>query len=383
VTKPTLLIAGGGTGGHVFPGLAVAEAMQALADVEVVFCGSERGLEGRVIPDRGFRLERLDVEPMKGGGLTQALRGGLVASRATARSFRMVRDLRPKAALSTGGYASGPATLAAALLGVPVAVLELDSTAGLANRLLSAVAKRAYVAWEGAEAAFRPETLRRYGVPIRTGFGPRPYPVSHGSLEAAGARILIMGGSQGAGALNERLPRTIASLSAGKRALNVVHQAGRGRDAAVRAAYAQEGVERVTVVPFIDDVAREIAEADVVVARAGAVTIAEVTAVGRASILVPLPHAANDHQAKNAEDLARSGAAVCLRQEGADSQAIARCLHALLSDDCARMAMADASRARGRPDAAHDIAADLLAFASIAPRNGTRGGTRGGTRLAF
>ncbi len=372
MTKPTILIAGGGTGGHVFPGLAVAVAMQALADVEVVFCGSERGLEGRVVPAHGFRLERLDVQPMKGGGVAQAVRGGLVACRATASSFRMIRDLGPQAALSTGGYASGPATLAAALLGVPVAVLELDSTAGLANRLLSAVAKRAYVAWEGAEGAFRPATLRRYGVPIRTGFCARPYRVRRGSLETAAARILVMGGSQGASALNERLPRTIAALSARGRAVAVVHQAGRGRDAAVRAAYAQEGVERATVVPFIDDVAQAIAEADVVVARAGAVTIAEITAVGRASILVPLPHAANDHQGTNAEDLARSGAAVCLRQEGADADVIARCLQALLSDDSARMAMADAARARGRPDAARAIAADLLALAAIAPRDDRR-----------
>jgi UDP-N-acetylglucosamine--N-acetylmuramyl-(pentapeptide) pyrophosphoryl-undecaprenol N-acetylglucosamine transferase len=345
--------------------------MQALADVDVVFCGTARGVEARVVPARGWRLELLDVEPMKGGGARRAVRGALVAARATVHAVKLVRAVRPKAVLSVGGYAAGPVSLAAALLGVPLAVMEPNSVVGLANRLLAPFAKRAYVAWDETGARFRPTVRRVLGVPLRAGFGPRPY-AAHGA-----ARVLVLGGSQGAAALNERMP-PVAALLADVPGLDVVHQAGRDRDAEVRAAYARLGVSRVSVVPFIDDVARELAAADVVVARAGASSIAELTAVGRAAVLVPFPHAADDHQARNAEALARSGGAVCVRQDAADPGRLAGEIRRLLRDDRARTAMADASRACGKPGAAGDVAADLLALAGIVerPRAKTNGSSR-------
>jgi len=371
VSRPTVLIAGGGTGGHVFPAVAVAESMQALADVDVVFCGTARGVEARVVPARGWRLELLDVEPMKGGGPRRAVRGALVAARATVHALGLVRSVRPKAVLSVGGYASGPVSLAAALLGVPVAVMEPNSVVGLANRLLAPFAKRAYIAWDEAGARFRPRARRDYGVPLRAGFGPKAY-AAKGTL-----RVLVLGGSQGAAALNERMPEVIARL-ADVPGLEVVHQAGRDRDAAVRAAYEREKVERVTVVAFIDDVARALAEADLVVARAGASSIAELSAVGRAAVLVPFPHAADDHQARNAQALARAGGAVCVRQEAADVTRLAAEMGRLLRDDGARTLMADASRACGKPGAAHDVASDLLVLAGIAerPHTATNGSSR-------
>jgi len=204
LSRPTVLIAGGGTGGHVFPAVAVAESMEALADVDVVFCGTARGVEARVVPARGWRLELLDVEPMKGGGPARAVRGALVAARATVHALGLVRSLRPKAVLSVGGYASGPVSLAAALLGVPVAVMEPNSVVGLANRLLAPFAKRAYIAWDEAGARFRPRARRDYGVPLRAGFAPKPY-AARGTL-----RVLVLGGSQGAAALNERMPEVMA-----------------------------------------------------------------------------------------------------------------------------------------------------------------------------
>jgi UDP-N-acetylglucosamine--N-acetylmuramyl-(pentapeptide) pyrophosphoryl-undecaprenol N-acetylglucosamine transferase len=375
VSRPTVLIAGGGTGGHVFPAVAVAEAMQSIADVDVVFCGTARGIEARVVPARGWRLELLDVEPMKGGGAARAVRGALVAARATAGALRLVRALRPAAVLSVGGYAAGPVTLAAALLGVRVAVLEPNSVVGLANRLLAPFARRAYVAWPEAAARFRPGARRVLGVPLRSGFRPQPY-AARGT-----ARVVVLGGSQGAAALNERMPEVAARLRevAG---LDVLHQAGRDRDEAVRAAYAREGVERVTVVPFVDDVARVIADADVVVARSGASTLAEISAIGRAAVLVPFPHAADDHQARNAEALARAGGAVCIRQEAADAVRLSAEIRGLLGSDAARVAMADASRACGKPDAAHDVAADLLALGGIDPRRraAANGATNGASR---
>ncbi len=363
MSRPTLLIAGGGTGGHVFPAVAVAEAAQALADVDVVFVGTERGVESRVVPARGWRLERLEVEPMKGGGVVRAVRGAAIAVRATLQAARIVRRLRPRAVLSVGGYASGPATLAAALLGVPVAVLEPNSTVGLANRLLAPFARRAFLAWDEVAPSFRAAAVRRYGVPLRPGFGPRPYAPEHGR-----ARILVMGGSQGAAVLNERLPEAIGRLVREGRSVEVLHQAGRDRDAHVREAYARAGVERVQVAAFIEDVAQAIAEADLVVGRAGAGTIAEITAIGRAAILVPFPHAADDHQGKNAEALARAGGAVCLRQGQAESARLAQEIGRLLGDDTRRRTMADAARACGRPDAARSVAKDLLALAAIAER---------------
>ncbi|HTQ41201.1 MAG TPA: undecaprenyldiphospho-muramoylpentapeptide beta-N-acetylglucosaminyltransferase [Polyangiaceae bacterium] len=378
MSRPCVLFAGGGTGGHVFPAVAVAEAMQSMADVDVAFCGTARGVEARVVPARGWRLELLDVLPITGGGPVRAVRGAFVAARATASALLLVRRLRPAVVLSVGGYASGPVTLAAALQGVPVAVLEPNRVVGLANRLLAPFARRAYVAWEEAGAPFRAGARRVYGVPLRAGFAPKPY-APRGGI----ARVLVVGGSQGAEALNERVPPAMARL-AHVAGLEVVHQAGRDRDAAVRVAYAKEGVARATVTPFLDDVARAVADADVVVARAGASTLGELTAVGRAAILVPYPHAAADHQGQNAEALARAGGAVCIRQDDATPERLAHELEKLLRDDAARVRMADASRARGRPGAATDVASDLLDLAGIArrPRPSSTNGTTRGQRSA-
>lgn len=369
--RPTILIAGGGTGGHVFPGLAVADALQKLAEVDVVFVGTRRGIEQRVVPARGYVLELLDVEPMKGGGVARVLRGALVATRAMADATRLIGRLSPRALLSVGGYAAGPVSLAAAMRGVPMTVFEPNCSVGLTNRMLAPLAKRAYVAWDEAAARFRPSAVRLYGVPLRPGFTPKPY------SPRGTARVLVMGGSQGAAALNERLPDAIARVVREVAGVEVLHQAGRDRDGEVRAAYEREGVAQVTVTPFLDDVAREIAGADVVIARAGAVTVAEIAAVGRASILIPFPFAADDHQAKNAAALANAGGALAIRQEAADPVRIAFEISRLLRDDEARVKMADAARARGRVGAAIDVAADLLALAGIPLRGSSfRNGSR-------
>jgi UDP-N-acetylglucosamine--N-acetylmuramyl-(pentapeptide) pyrophosphoryl-undecaprenol N-acetylglucosamine transferase len=360
IRRPTILIAGGGTGGHVFPGLAVADALRALADVDVVFVGTERGLESRVVPAQGYPLEILDVKPMKGGGPVRAVVGALVAARETLRAVGVVRRFRPRAVLSVGGYAAGPAALAAAILGVKLAVLEPNSVVGFANRLLAPFAARGYVAWDETAAKFRGGRARVVGVPLRAGFAPQAYAPKAGS-----ARVLVMGGSQGAQALNERLPAAVARVKQTVPHLKGMHQAGRDRDRAVREAYAGLGVEGVDVVPFLDGVPSEIARADVVVARAGAATVGEIAAVWRASILIPFPFAADDHQAKNAESLARAGGAVAIRQEAADVARIADELVRVLTDEALRKRMADAARAHGRPHAASEIARDLLDLAGI------------------
>jgi UDP-N-acetylglucosamine--N-acetylmuramyl-(pentapeptide) pyrophosphoryl-undecaprenol N-acetylglucosamine transferase len=336
--------------------------MRVAADVVIVFCGTARGAEVRLVPPRGWALELLDVEPMMGGGALRAIRGAFVAARAMGKAWRLVRRIRPRAVLGVGGYAAGPVTLAAALQGVPIAVLEPNRVVGLANRLLAPLAQRAYVASEEAATPFGAGARRICGVPLRSGFAPRPY------LPRDTFRILVLGGSQGAAALNERMPEAIGRLSNGNR-VEVVHQAGHDRDAAVRKAYSSAGVADVRVVGFVEDVARAIADADVVVARAGAGTVAEIAAVGRPSLLVPFPYAAGDHQTRNAESLSRTGAALCLRQEEATPLRLAHEIGRLMSDARARVTMADAARATGRPNAARDVAADLLALAGIVARS--------------
>jgi UDP-N-acetylglucosamine--N-acetylmuramyl-(pentapeptide) pyrophosphoryl-undecaprenol N-acetylglucosamine transferase len=357
----TILVAGGGTGGHVFPGLAVAQALRELADVDVVFAGSERGLEKRIIPQHGYRLELLEVEPMKGGGPARAIRGALVAAKAMRHATGIVGRLRPSAVLSVGGYAAGPAALACVRARVPLAILEPNSILGLANRLLAPFAQRAYVAWAETARTFRGDKARVYGVPLRTGFEPRAYDAKHNGVR----RVLVLGGSQGATALNERVPAAIARASEKLGNLHVLHQSGRDREADVAAAYQRAGIKTATVVPFLDDVAEQMAAADVIIARAGAVTVAEIAALGRASILVPFPHAADDHQAKNALALSDLGGAICIRQEAADEVRLATELTLLFEDDERRTRMAAAAREHGHPHAAQDIARDLLALAGI------------------
>jgi UDP-N-acetylglucosamine--N-acetylmuramyl-(pentapeptide) pyrophosphoryl-undecaprenol N-acetylglucosamine transferase len=358
--RPIILIAGGGTGGHVFPGLAVADALRAIAGVDVVFVGTPRGLESRVVPAHGYSLELLDVEPMKGGGARRALKGALIAARETLRAVRLVRRIRPRAVLSVGGYAAGPVSLAAALLRVKLAVLEPNSVIGFANRLLAPLAARGYLAWSEAGGAFRAGRARVVGVPLRAGFTPQPYAATAGK-----ARVLVLGGSQGAQALNDRLPKAVARAKEAVPAIQVLHQAGRDRDAAVRSGYAAARVDGVEVAPFVDDIPGEIARADVIVARAGAATVAEIAAIGRASILIPFPFAAADHQARNAEALARGGGAVAMAEESADIARIAGELVRILTDDALRTKMAAAALAHGKPQAAYDVARDLLELAGI------------------
>lgn len=356
----TILVAGGGTGGHVYPGVAVATMLRKLADVRVVFIGTTKGVEARVVPSHGFELEFLEVEPMKGGGASRAVRGALVAAKAMRAASSLVKQLRPAAILSVGGYAAGPASLAAVGQGVPLCVLEPNSTLGLANRLLAPFAKRGYVAWPETARHFRAGRARVFGVPLRASFAPKPYAPTPNRR-----RVLVLGGSQGAQALNERLPAAIAKVIAAIGPVDVVHQCGEGREEATRERYERASVSSASVVPFLDDVATKIQDADVVIARSGASSVAELSAIGRASILVPFPFAADDHQAKNALSLEREGGCVCLRQEIADEARLASELTSLLEDAAARVRMAAAARAHGRPEATRDIAQDLLSMANI------------------
>lgn len=373
--RPVVLVCGGGTGGHVFPGLAIAERLRALADVEVVFVGTERGMETRLVPEAGYRLELLDVEPMKGGGPARLLRGALIAARATRAADALVARHAPRIVVSVGGYAAGPASLAAVRRRVPLVVVEPNAQLGLANRILAPFAERGYVAWSKTGRHFRSGRSRTFGVPLRRGFSPRPY------VAGATPRLLVVGGSQGAAWLNEHVPSIVSDLRQRHPSLVVLHQSGRDRDVEVRARYEALGVSaHATVVPFLSSLDEELARADVVVARSGAGLVAEITAVGRAAVFVPFPRATDDHQAKNALALVEEGAAACVRQEEGPS-ALADAVSRLLDDGRLREAMAAAARSHGKPHAADEIARDLLVIARIASTPRSTNGASGRERL--
>jgi UDP-N-acetylglucosamine--N-acetylmuramyl-(pentapeptide) pyrophosphoryl-undecaprenol N-acetylglucosamine transferase len=353
----------------------VADALVALADVEVIFCGTARGIEKDVVPARGYRLELLEVSPMKGGGAKRALGGAFTAAKATLRALRLVRAIDPAVVLSVGGYAAGPVALAAALARVPIAVFEPNGVLGLTNRLLAPFAKRAYVTWPEVAARFGPSVRREIGVPLRQGFEPHPYQVG------TKRRLLVMGGSLGAQAINERMPAVAAALATAVPGLEIVHQTGRGNDGAVRAAYEGLGVA-ADVRPFLDDVPGALRAADLILARSGAGTVAEIAAVGRAAVFVPFPFAADDHQTKNARAMERAGGAIVVSQGDATVERLTRALGELLQDDARRVTMAGAAASIGRPHAAWDAAGDMLTLGGLAFRvagekNGKNGSKSG------
>lgn len=365
-----ILMAGGGTGGHVFPMLAVASALRREEpEVEVVFVGTGRGIETRLVPEAGGRLELLDVLPLRGHGFRGFVRGAFRAASSLPRARALVKMLAPDVVFSVGGYAAGPVTLAARSLGVPVTLLEPNAVWGFTNKLLKPFVQRVYGGFPETVKGIEGHALWT-GVPLRTKFEPSPY-------EAAGnlVRVLIMGGSQGARALNETVPRALG-LYRGAQKLEVVHQTGPDKEAAVTSLYAELGV-KADVLPFIADVAEALTRADVVVERSGAGAVAELCAIGRAAVLVPFPYASDDHQTCNALSLANDGAAVCVEQSEATVPRMAKELARLLDDGPLREAMAGRARDRGRPDASANVARDLLLIA----RNNARSIGDSTTRL--
>jgi UDP-N-acetylglucosamine--N-acetylmuramyl-(pentapeptide) pyrophosphoryl-undecaprenol N-acetylglucosamine transferase len=342
----------------VFPLVAVADAVRALhPGVELLFVGTERGLEARAVPERGYALELMRVLPLRGAGVSGFVRGVAQAARSLPAARALVRRVQPAAVLSVGGYAAGPVSLAAWSLGVPLALLEPNSVIGLANRLVAPLAGRAYTAFPQADRYFRRGRVLRAGVPLRPGFAPSPYRAPEGRL-----KLLVLGGSQGARTLNEAVPRAIAALGA---KVEVVHQCGRAHAERVEKLYAELGTAHTRVVPFIDDMPRAIAEAELVIGRSGAGALSEICAVGRPSLLVPYPYAAGDHQRHNAEALVRAGAAACVLDAQATPERLASEIQRWISAPAALVDMAAAARAAGRPDAARAIALDLLEFAGL------------------
>jgi UDP-N-acetylglucosamine--N-acetylmuramyl-(pentapeptide) pyrophosphoryl-undecaprenol N-acetylglucosamine transferase len=344
----TLLIMAGGTGGHIFPGLAVAAEMRA-AGWDVAWMGARGGMEERLVPPHGYRTAWIHARAARGGGLLRKLLLPANLLLSFWESLGHLRRLKPDVVLGLGGYVAFPGGMMASLLGRPLALHEQNAVAGLANRVLARLADKAMVAFPGAaQGALRGAEWT--GNPVRAGIASLDLPERRFAGRSGPLRLLVVGGSLGAQVLNEILPRALSLM---KERPEVVHQAGEKHLQSLRKHYADAGVKG-ELVAFIDDMARRYAEADLVICRAGAVTVAELAAGGMASILVPFPHAVDDHQTANAKFLAESGAALLIPQGDLTAQALAEAISAL--DRPRLLAMARKARELGKPDAARVVA---------------------------
>ncbi|HEY8682757.1 MAG TPA: undecaprenyldiphospho-muramoylpentapeptide beta-N-acetylglucosaminyltransferase [Rhodanobacter sp.] len=351
-TCAPVLIMAGGTGGHIFPGLAVAECLRAQG-VPVVWLGAVGGMETKVVPAHQIELHTVAVGGLRGKGWKTRLLAPLMLLRALAASLALLRQVRPRSVLSMGGYVAGPGGLAAWLLRRPLLVHEQNRVAGFTNRKLASIARRVLAGF--ADALPQAEWV---GNPVRAAIAALPLPAQRFATRSGKSRLLVLGGSLGARALNLALPQALAQLTLAQRP-EVLHQAGsRGLDEA-REAYAKAGVE-AKVVPFIDDMASSYGWADLAVCRAGALTLAELTASGLGALLVPFPQAVDDHQTRNAEVLVAVGAAVVIQERDLDVQVLAQRLESMLGDRTRLLAMAEAARTLAKPDAAQVIAAACI-----------------------
>ena len=347
----TILIMAGGTGGHIFPGLAVAEQMRA-AGWEVVWMGARGGMEERLVPKHGYRAAWIRAKAARGKGLMQKLLLPANLLYSFWESARHIRGLRPDVVLGLGGYVAFPGGMMASLWNRPLALHEQNAIPGLANKVLAQVSDKVMTGF--------PQALRNAewtGNPVRAEIAAIAAPESRFAGRTGALKLLVVGGSLGAQALNESVPKALALMSARPQ---VVHQAGEKHLDALKKHYADAGVQG-ELVAFIDDMARRYAEADLVICRAGAVTVAELSAGGVPSILVPFPHAVDDHQTANGKFLADHGAAFLIQQRDLTPQTLAQTIQRL--DRSRLLDMARKARALGKPDAARVVAERCMSIA--------------------
>ncbi len=356
-----LIFAGGGTGGHLFPALALAQEFKRIdPGVEVTFIGGRGGLEEKIVPGYGYPLRLLNVEGIKRRSGMQRLRALGKACKSTVEAVGILRSIKPDGVIGSGSYSSAPVVTAAKLLGIRTAILEQNALPGLTNRVLGKLVDRIYISFEEARGYFPGGRTVLSGNPIR-----REILESRGELEeeeAAGAgkfSILVFGGSQGATAINAAFLDATEYLTDIWNSLRVVHQAGEEGFEGVKAAYRRKGL-KVELYRFIDDMGGAYRSADLAVCRAGATSIAEITAMGLPSILIPYPFASDDHQTVNARCLADKGAAVMIRQDNLTGSALAGVVRKLYKDPRELKAMGAAAKAFGKPGAAEMIAGNFL-----------------------
>jgi UDP-N-acetylglucosamine--N-acetylmuramyl-(pentapeptide) pyrophosphoryl-undecaprenol N-acetylglucosamine transferase len=343
-----VILAGGGTGGHVIPALAIARELQSQHAAECCFIGTSRGIETRLVPAAGFPLELIQVGALNQVSLATRAKTMFGLPLAVFSSLRIVRKFRPDVMIGVGGYASGPAMLAAALSRVPTVAFEPNVVPGFANRMVAPFVSAAAVHFEETKKYFRNCSVT--GVPVRAEF----FAIPQRTL-AAPPTLLVFGGSQGARAINQAMTGAMEELCTRIPGIKLLHQTGeRDYDTAV-AAYEKLGMP-VEVSKFMDDMPAMFARADLIVSRAGASTVAESAAAGKASVFVPFPRAADDHQRRNAEAMQHAGASIMLEERDLTSARLAEIVADLLSNPVKLKSMSVAARGMAHPDATHDIA---------------------------
>ena len=342
------ILAGGGTGGHVIPALAIAHCLKELYGTEVLFVGTARGIENRLVPNAGFALRLVQVGALKNVSLATRLKTAFDLPRAIFESSRIISEFRPDVMIGVGGYASGPAMLAATLHSVPTVAFEPNVVPGFANRLVAPMVSAAAVHFEETGRYFR--RFQVTGVPVRRAF----FDIAGKRMGASRPTLLVFGGSQGAHAINQTVIESLGALRARLPELHIIHQTGERDYNDAQAAYLAGGGS-AEVYPFIDDMPGMFARSDLLLCRSGASTVAEVMAAGKPAIFVPFPRAADDHQKRNAELLERAGAAMMLEESVLNSEALVQGVGALLGDRARLEKMSAAARSLAHPDAAREI----------------------------
>ena len=372
LTPKHLVIAGGGTGGHLFPGIALAQAIKAAdPEVQVTFVGTNKGIEARVIPPLGYALKFLDVQGLKGQGVAGMIKGAMKLPMAGAEAIGLLRELRPTLVVSVGGYAAGPVTMCASVMGIATALLEQNSVPGVTNRALGKVVKRAFLTYEASQEYFPQNRSVLAGNPLRQELTERAQASTynaHKVTKTKPLRLLILGGSGGSLALNRAIPAALLALPAATKArLSITHQVGGQSGEDTTTAYAQGAGEfaSVKVVEFIEDMGQMYAHTDLLICRAGATTIAEVLAFGLPAIYVPFPGAADDHQSTNAMEVVEGGGGLMVPESELEGTRLPTLLTGLMENPQSRANMSAQAARMARPNAAQEIAAQCLALMSM------------------
>jgi UDP-N-acetylglucosamine--N-acetylmuramyl-(pentapeptide) pyrophosphoryl-undecaprenol N-acetylglucosamine transferase len=351
-----VIIAGGGTGGHIFPAISIAEEISKRDRLnEILFVGTKKGLENELLSKRGYKIEHISAQGIKGSGLKKGITALFAAFKGLLDSVRIIRGFGPDVVLGVGGYVSGPMVLAASLRGIPTAICEQNSYPGITNRILGKFVNKVFATFDESFMFFPRRKTVITGNPVRADIlSSRRIKEEPGTIT-----ILVFGGSQGAHKLNRSVPEALAKLE--RSDISVIHQTGERDYGLVKDAYERNHIQ-AQALRFIDDMAGAYGEADFVIGRAGAGTIAEITALGKPSLLIPYPHATNNHQLENARVLERAGAAAVIEDNDADPENLFRALTNLLQIDKLNV-MASKAHDLGRPDAASAIVDEISRLA--------------------
>jgi UDP-N-acetylglucosamine--N-acetylmuramyl-(pentapeptide) pyrophosphoryl-undecaprenol N-acetylglucosamine transferase len=346
-----VMIAGGGTGGHLFPAIALAEAFKKKDQANLIqFVCTERPLDARVLGERGYAFQTLSMEGLKGKGIIGKIHSLSRLPRVLGRSMKIIRNFGPNLVLGVGGYVSGPVLLAAWRQGLPCAVQEQNSIPGLTNRWLGHVVDRVFGAFQENAQYFSKSKLRITGNPLRQEMKGLPKKEElRGTL-----RVLIVGGSQGAHRINQTVVEALEFLEPWKENIDFIHQTGERDEAAVSQAYGQKGFAG-QVRPFISDMVQAYGQADVIISRAGAMSVSEITALGKASLLIPFPFAANNHQEYNARALVNAGAAEMILERDLSPKLLAERIRGWLENRAGLIQMGEKARGLAHPGAAEEI----------------------------